>query len=163
MNAIFLDIDGVLNDQNSIETMYNALGHKQFHMLANAIGETPFNYKSCELIKKLIKETKSVVVLSSTWRLSEKSMETVEDYIETKLYGRTPHLGLSYARGKEIKAYLSRHPEITNYVILDDDTDMLEEQKEHFVNVDGKLGFTKEDFDKCVVILNEEVDNISVN
>ena len=52
MNAIFLDVDGVLNDQNSIGTIYDVLGHKQFHTLANAIGETPFNYKSCELIKK---------------------------------------------------------------------------------------------------------------
>lgn len=163
MNAIFLDIDGVLNDQNSIETMYNALGHKQFHMLANAIGETPFNYKSCERIKKLIDQTESVVVLSSTWRLSERSMKTVEEHIGVELYGRTPNLGMSYARGKEIKSYLKRHPEITNYVILDDDTDMLEEQKRHFVNVDGKLGFSEEDFEKCVVILNEEVDCFNIN
>lgn len=161
MNAIFLDIDGVLNDQNSLETMYSVLGHKQFHTLTRAIGETPFNYKSCELIKKLIVETNSVIVLSSTWRLSKESMRIVEDYIETKLYGKTPYLGVSRSRGKEIKVYLNRHPEITNYVILDDDTDMLEEQQKHFVNVDGKLGFTEKDFDKCVVILNEKVDSIS--
>lgn len=160
MNAIFLDIDGVLNDINSIETIYDALGHKQFHLLANTIGETPFNYKSCERLKKLIQETNSVVVLSSTWRMSKHSIKTVEEYIETKLYGKTPNLGLSYARGKEIQAYLNEHKEITNYVILDDDSDMLECQKPHFVNVDGKLGFSEEDFKRCMVILNEKDNNI---
>jgi hypothetical protein len=160
MNAIFLDIDGVLNDINSIETIYEVLGHKQFHLLANTIGETPFNHRSCARLKRLIEKTNSVVVLSSTWRMSKHSMKTVEEYIETKLYGKTPNLGLSYARGKEIQEYLDNHKEITNYVILDDDTDMLESQKSHFVNVDGKLGFSEEDFEKCMVILNEKDDNI---
>lgn len=159
MNAIFLDVDGVLNDENSLETIYDVLGHKQFHMLSSAIGETPFNYKSCELMKKVIKETNSVVILSSTWRFFQKSVKTVEDFIETKIYDKTPYLHTNAFRGEEIDAYLSNHSEITNYVILDDDADMLEKQLKHFVNVDGKLGFSKKDYDKCVGILNEKIYN----
>jgi tRNA-binding EMAP/Myf-like protein len=37
-------------------------------------------------------------------------------------------------RGHEIKLWLDRHPEITQYVILDDIQDFLDEQQDYFVN-----------------------------
>lgn len=39
-------------------------------------------------------------------------------------------------------------------VILDDDTDMLLEQKDNFINTNGFTGLTKEDAFKAVNILN---------
>jgi len=42
-----------------------------------------------------------------------------------------------------------------NYVILDDDTDMLLEHKDHFVNTDSMNGLTIEDTEKTIQILNK--------
>lgn len=47
---------------------------------------------------------------------------------------------------------MEQHPEITNYVILDDDTDMLDEQKEHFVNTDTYKGINDDDVNKAIKI-----------
>lgn len=47
---------------------------------------------------------------------------------------------LDKVRGDEIAEWLSRHPEVTKYAIIDDDSDMLPEQMPHFVHtqaVDG--------------------------
>lgn len=40
------------------------------------------------------------------------------------------------------------------YVILDDDSDMLYEQKDYFIKTDHILGLTKEDSEKAIKILN---------
>jgi HAD domain in Swiss Army Knife RNA repair proteins len=42
-----------------------------------------------------------------------------------------------------------------NYIILDDDTDMLLEQKDHFVNTDSMNGLSIEDAEKAIQILNK--------
>jgi hypothetical protein len=43
-----------------------------------------------------------------------------------------------------------------NYVILDDDTDMLLEHKDHFINCNGMIGLTDEEVDKSIEILNNK-------
>jgi hypothetical protein len=45
--------------------------------------------------------------------------------------------------------------EIKNYVILDDDSDMLYDQTEHFINCDSLYGLTDEEADKSIEILNK--------
>ena len=46
-------------------------------------------------------------------------------------------------RGEEIQRWLDAHPGIEQYVIVDDDSDMLDSQKEHFVNTDPEHGLTE--------------------
>lgn len=50
--------------------------------------------------------------------------------------------------------------EIKNYVILDDDSDMLYDQIEHFINCDSLYGLTDEDADKSIKILNKTVQEL---
>lgn len=45
-------------------------------------------------------------------------------------------------RGEEIKEWLDKHPEVTDYAILDDDSDMLEEQFEKFHHCDRWFGMS---------------------
>jgi hypothetical protein len=46
---------------------------------------------------------------------------------------RPPETGFEFCeRGKEIKAWLEAHPDVTRYAIVDDDNDMLPEQQEHY-------------------------------
>jgi hypothetical protein len=54
-------------------------------------------------------------------------------------------------RGEEIEDYLNKHTEVENYCIIDDDSDMLEEQLSHFLRTNYHEGLTK---DHIVLIKN---------
>lgn len=152
MKIIFLDIDGVLNNQDHIVKLIELLGERQYSQLIKDLGEIPFDYRSCELLQKLINETKAKVILSSTWRINPKLIKGIEKYAKIKIQDITPRL--YDIRGKEIQQYLDNHKEITEYVILDDDDDMLEEQMKYFVKVNNKIGLTIKEIIQCENILN---------
>ena len=48
----------------------------------------------------------------------------------------------------------SPHPYVKDYVILDDDSDMLDEQKEHFVQTSTEFGLTFETSSQAIKVLN---------
>jgi hypothetical protein len=99
---IFIDIDGVLNRE---DTIYIA----------------EIDPDLVAILKKIVSKTKAKIVLSSTWRLSEISRNKVKEYI--KFIDVTPDFGLK-PRGEEIASWLNKHPEVEKYAILDDDSDM---------------------------------------
>lgn len=113
MKIIFLDIDGVVNCAKT------RLVHEGFIDIDPA---------KAELVKQLIKNTGAKVVLSSTWRLSESSRERVKELV-TDFIDVTPRFHFDHIRGdrrgEEVADWLSRHPEVTRYAILDDDNDFL--------------------------------------
>ena len=152
IKVIFLDVDGVLNNENHILKLVELLGKEQYFQLHKDLGEMPFDYQSCILLHGLINKTGAEVILSSTWRISTEHIEALEKFAGIKIKDKTP---VSYTkRGREIQQYLNAHNEITNYVIIDDDDDMLEEQKSHFVKVDAKTGLTMAEVVECERILS---------
>jgi hypothetical protein len=68
-------------------------------------------------------------------------------------------------RGHEIQVILNHNPEIENYVILDDDDDMLPSQRGNFVRTSNNInhpdcidigyGLTKECTNRAIRILNK--------
>lgn len=123
MKILFLDIDGVVNCAKSAGK----------YMWRGCIGIDP--YKAL-LVDRIIEATGCKVVLSSTWRLREEDREQVRQQV-CKFIDITPHMPLpggaeACERGKEIKDWLDRHPEVEKYAILDDDNDMLPEQQVNF-------------------------------
>ena len=155
MKVIFLDIDGVLNNQNHILKLFNLLGREQYFTIVRALHATPFDYRSCLLLKQLIIKLDLKVILSSTWRCNANSKDLIKKYAGIEILDSTPILS-SGIRGEEIQQYLNSHKEITNYVILDDDSDMLESQMKHFVKVDSKVGLTIKEIIQSEEILNME-------
>lgn len=152
MKVIFLDIDGVLNNEGYTLMLHDRLlGREQYLQLLRDLGEMPFDYRSCILLQKLIHETKAKIVLSSTWRLSNTHIEGIKKYAGIDIMDKTPRLDT--IRGREIQQYLNSHTEIENYVIIDDDSDMLDEQMSHFVKCDGKVGFTDKEYKRCLELL----------
>lgn len=132
MKVLFLDIDGVVNCAKTMQR------HRGF------IGIDPF---MAFLVGRLVDRTGCKVVLSSTWRLDEASCEEVSKQV-CKFIDVTPRLfnGI-YApmeRGHEIKDWLDRHPEVTRYAILDDNSDMLKEQLPSFFKTSWETGITEE-------------------
>lgn len=116
MNVIMLDIDGVLN---------------YFDCKARCGLYLGIEDDKVKLLKQIVDATDAKIVLSSTWRLGyDNAGHRLADhvsYMEKKLgrygleiYDATPHLG-SRCRGKEINKWLEDHPEVENWVVLDDE------------------------------------------
>ena len=71
----------------------------------------------------------------------------------SNVVGKTRHTDYNDSRGQQIQDYVDAHPEITEYVIIDDDGDMLESQNDHFVQTDIEVGFSGRNLDQCLEIL----------
>lgn len=164
MKIIFLDFDGVLN-------------HEQFYVKRHAddfkgYGEHPvceFDFNSVKVLNHIIEETGAKVVVSSTWRLG-RSVKELQDILDSvgfkgEVIGKTPNLrngGDYILRGNEILKWIRDNKEVIkedyhefeNYVIFDDDSDMLYWQKDNFLLVDRFVGLTYHVAYKAIRILN---------
>jgi len=144
---LFLDIDGVLNS----EAYYKSNSHSE-----NI--SSRFDPLSVEFIKKLIAEFSLQIVISSTWRFGavDRLMHELKNSELIKyLYHDwfTPVIHPSH-RGREIKLWLDLHPEVTDYIIIDDDENILEEQMNRFVKTGLHEGMTDEHFNRVRAILS---------
>lgn len=97
-------------------------------------------------------KTDTKICVSSTW----KHHFGIKEYVSTpekwedafQLLGFKPgtFVGITgdrrTLRGEEIQDWLDKHPEVTDYAILDDDSDMTEEQFSKFHHCDGWFGLT---------------------
>ncbi len=137
MKVLFLDIDGVLN---SVRT---AIAHEGFPFDFSEKGMGRFDHTSIALIQKLCRLADVKVVLSSTWRLSFTVVE-VSEALGLPVIDRTKSLAGN--RGTEIQEWLDRHPEVEQYAILDDNSDMLDSQANNFVQTSGDDGLTLKNF-----------------
>lgn len=140
MKVLFLDIDGVCNNKESAKK-YNFRG---------SVGIDP---ELAFMVGKIVLDTGCEVVLSSTWRLWEETKQQVFKQVYPFI-DITPDLR-GTTRGEEIQAWLDKHPEVVKYAILDDDTDMLDNQLPHFFQTSWETGITKEIADKVTNYLNE--------
>lgn len=142
MRVLFLDFDGVLNSVGSF--IYN---NRQ-----NLLGLTtvPTHESFCPVassnLQYVLEELPDVqVVVSSTWR-KHKTINALKKIFDTnrilsdRMIGITP-VDPSRYRGNEIKEYLDGHPEVTSFVILDDDTDMIP-YMDNLVKTDSRDGLT---------------------
>lgn len=157
MNVVFLDIDGVLN--NDVTKSKTPMGF------------TGINNNLLKRLACLTKTTNAVVVLSSTWKdeWNSNPMKRTEDgeYLQKKFNQCgiciadkiDDHLtGVSH-RGAAIKLYLDKYKNIENYVILDDfefDFATYEIVQNHFVKTNPTLGFTKENLKEALKIMGNK-------
>jgi hypothetical protein len=187
MKVIFLDIDGVLNCEDAYrsgECEYieweTPVGTKDHHQ--------SFCSWSKEWLNKLINETDAKIVISSTWRHSGiEFMQSVWKYenMSGEIIGITPSFrgdikGYTIPRGCEIDHYLKNELKfnhinwdkdtqqeymnksgVDNYIIIDDDGDMLYGQRHHFVHVlpspRNKRGFDEQHYKLGLEMLSKTV------
>lgn len=148
MKVIFLDIDGVLNKN----------GRKMPE------GTDALDDDLVKLLRGLVKSSGAYWVLSSTWRLIFGASRTIaalqrHGWPEAKetFLGETPHLRPE-TRGAEITAWLSRHPDVEEYVILDDMPEVIEghSYERHVVRTIGTVGLTIRQCQKAYQLLRGE-------
>lgn len=148
---IFLDMDGVLSSTRA--------------WIVNRDVDLPDRWLdpvACKLLAILCEETGAIIVVSSTWRLSETRTSfgaiLQRNYCPAALHEdwRTLQIGSSQSagpgRGIEVREWMARHPEVTDYVILDDNTDFFPDQP--LVLTDSHNGLGYEHFREARRILN---------
>lgn len=155
MFIIFLDIDGVLNSVESTVAYHHLRGHP-----TTIYSETDrLDLIAIGLLKYLVDVTDAKIVVSSTWRLNYSLKQFVDifatyEWANAPFIGKTGRGGIGSVRGDEIQEWLDANKDtVTNYVIIDDDSDMLEDQLPHFVNTSGTTGFTLVNLCEALTIL----------
>lgn len=119
MKILFLDVDGVCNSR---DYLYRLRAKNKKATLWHAVDP-----EAVKLVRRIIKETGCKVVLSSTWRLYPEARAVVKReicyiYDCTKDLQRGSKRGI-VPRGDEVDEWLRRHPSVTQYAIVDDDSD----------------------------------------
>lgn len=163
MKVIFLDFDGVITTYNS---------------------KWKIDMNNIKIINDICDKTNAKIVVTSSWRIGHRGdvlafngyltqyiiehnyLDNVQDTFDKfigNIVGMTESIG--GWRGDEIKLYMNEHPEVENYVILDDDSDMCDYQLFNFVQTDTYEGITERDAKLCVDILNgtEVINPIRMN
>jgi len=143
MKALFLDIDGVCNSEESLVRQY--LKKK----IGTSLGIDP---QMAFTVGKIILDTGCVLVISSSWRNHPEGMKQIKSAVYPDIYGKTPNIP-DKSRGDEVKAYIKEHPEITKYAILDDESDFYKDQP--LFKTEWKKGITKQIAKKVTEYLNE--------
>ena len=141
MKVLFLDIDGVVNNERT---------------KANFEGLIAIDPTMAALVQRIVQNTGCEIVLSSSWRLFQNIRNEVERKI-CKFSDITPILHAP--RGYEIKVWLTLHPEIDHYAILDDAESILPEQRANFFQTTWESGLTEDIALAVEKHLNEEAIN----
>lgn len=131
LKILFLDIDGVLNSQNYITRTMDEREKMRIDEMGNdSYWAMLIDPDAVAVLNTIIKATGAKVVLSSSWRNSH-SLTEMRAFLklrgfEGELIDKTPKRApmAPYLRGNEIQAWLDKHPEVKQFVILDDDSDM---------------------------------------
>lgn len=151
MKVLFLDIDGVCNSLEYAQRNNMNLWHATDPELV-------------KMVRRIIDATKCVVVLSSTWRLYPEARAVVKrdvcHFIDcTKDMQAGAKRGV-VERGLEVQEWLDRHPQVTQYAILDDDADFMPNQ--WLFKTTFEKGLTEEITEAVIAHLNA-VENVLTN
>jgi hypothetical protein len=133
--VLFMDIDGVLNSQRTVE----ATGSYPHSLETSQLGL--FDWIAIGMLRKLCEQEEVGIVLSSSWRHGQKPGDFVKAF-DLPVFAFTPDL--MDCRGIEIQQWLDNHPEVEHWAIVDDNSDMLVSQAVHFVQTYENDGLTYE-------------------
>lgn len=123
--VIFLDIDGVFTSSR-IQRAYGDRGLW-----------SRFDPVAVEFFNRISKDV--IFVISSTWRKDYNTRDEFQEFVfdhngfdgilHDDWRTTTDYLGIGKKRGDEVDEWLSRHPEITKFICVDDGSDFLSHQK----------------------------------
>ena len=163
MKVIFLDIDGVLNCATS----------KSYCVEDDGRVIKGIDSDKVKQLAKIVEATDAQIILSSDWKDGWNKYYTGQKpshvkYLDNHLYkkgkliikDKTPDTNKgSWFRGEEILMYLRIHPDIDNYVIIDDtffDDFIIKEIEEFLVLTNRKVGVFDGNVDDVIKILLKE-------
>lgn len=170
-NYIFLDIDGVLNSEHTLDESCENMDQKMASIISDQLVKN---------LSYLVEKTDAKIVLSSSWRtyfgdnVNEPRNIFAIFLVHSlnkhglKLHDMTPYPKgqFSNERGLEIKTYIGKH-NIENYVVIDDEEfsdfrthlNMSRFIQTNFGDETTTIeneGLTKELAEKAILILNKK-------
>lgn len=147
MKVIFLDIDGVLCSMRSSAALggYPAAG--------NPTSWGKFDDVAIRLLQEAIRQTGAVIVLSSSWR-NDVNREALQWRLGIRIEDVTRYGAESEPRGVQIHDWLLRNPGVTEYAILDDDEDMLQDQMPRLCRTSKRNGFLLAHYEELIKLLD---------
>lgn len=151
MNKIIaLDVDGVLNNVNTPDSIDNWVGIED---------------KLVKRLARIVEVTGADIILTSTWKYDFLEGNIIGEYLANKLNNH--NLIIDYIsegdkwedRGKDLLRSLDNYYGVNNYnyVILDDevfDYFRIPGMKEHLVLTNETFGLTEENVEQAISILN---------
>ena len=159
MKVIFLDFDGVLNN-DSTSYIFGYDNPKSSHFNQACPDAT-----CVRLMDILLLKSNADIVVSSGWRLGTEVRDL--DWILYKDFGldlsnrvidKTDNFyAVGEKRGHQIQRWLDQHPEVTHHVIIDDDpTACLDGYDHNIVVTNPSFGFQVDNMLKCLDYLGVE-------
>lgn len=166
MRIIFLDIDGVLNSTRTMLVWGSgSIPFTQFALDNLCRDDILLDPVAVDMLRLLVESVDAKIVVSSTWRLGLRSPDAF--HLMFDLYGwdtRDVVIGMTpvmnVQRGNEIERWIEKNPGVEQYVILDDDSDMLSNQLPYFVNTDHEMGFGHKDFEKAIAVFGVTIGDV---
>lgn len=149
MKVIFLDIDGVMVSQRSVQLM-------NVPVLKRDMG---LSYLARHNLRVLVRQTDAKIVITSSWRGGGEMYEAIKGCLArngTPVYDETPILDpWTDDRSDEIAAWLDAHP-AQSYVVLDDSPcfEHREEVRQHWVQVNYVTGLSRANIRAALSFLN---------
>jgi len=156
-----LDIDGVLNSEKSMKMSYYKDNKDPNH--ADLPHESHVKW-----LNKIVEETGAKLVISSTWRIGThvRMLGNILYLcgVKADVIDKTPTISISGCeRGTEIQRWINECGyDITNFIILDDDSDMCH-LMDKLVQTNNKFGLTKKEALIAIEMLNKERKGIEEN
>lgn len=169
MKIIFLDIDGVLNNQN-----YFIQNHKRILDFYAKHEEDRYkndfdlhvdrlmmdiDIEKLNILKEIVNDTDAKIVVVSSW----KSFRTFDEIARRLIKDGLPIIGKTddgaYDRGYGIYQYLNEH-DVNNYIILDDEIfpDYDENLLNHLVKTSFyEEGLTEKHAEKAKIMLKKGI------
>lgn len=169
--ALFLDFDGVINNDDTWGPAIIPDPHPSGIVL-------PIDPRCIAQLNDLVARSGAKVVISSSWRkfadwtqlapalarqgfvgeVIDETPDLIRDPTEREAWrarddGPVDGAYEKIERGMEIWVWLSRHPEVTEFVILDDDADMWR-LRPALVLTDPKTGLTAVDVETALVTID---------
>ena len=173
VKAIFLDIDGVLNCFNADKRI------RSKSRCGNFLG---IDKDKTQRLATIVKETNAVLILTSSWKVGwePKGNYTVDKY---DIYEEATNYHAKYLdnhlkkkgklvitdktrernlnqRGAGINTYLTQHPEIKNWIVIDDEVFYDFGRNKifpHLIHVDSQFGLTDAEATAAIMMLNGKI------
>ena len=150
MKVIFLDFDGVLNCERYVKQS------EQFGVIIDP--------EKLKLVKKIVDATGAKIVLSTSWRehwdidtarCDKIGLQINEIFAsaDIEIFDKIPEINLR--RAFQIDCWLSEHPDVTDFVVIDDEFIGADFMNDRFVKTSNYIdGLEEKDVIKAIEILN---------
>lgn len=142
MNVLFLDYDGVVNNP-----LWYKKADKWICNYAYPEDNKVNDIQAVQWVSEFCEKYNYFIVISSSWRFEDNYQECLINgglRENIKILGKTPYLW-NKCRGDEIKLWLKEHPEVDNFIILDDESNM-GDLVDHLILCKTSTGFREEEF-----------------